>query len=71
MSDAPANIPPRWLLCKEGRKFEAAVANLTGSGTLHVERVVEKEDGSSESGEWYVWPTLRPILTLHPVFGSP
>ena len=52
MSEAPANIPPRWLLCKEGRKFEAAVANLTGSSTLRVERVVEKEDGSLESGEW-------------------
>ena len=52
MSEAPANIPSAWLLCKEGRKFEAAVANLTGSDTLRVERVVEKEDGSSESGEW-------------------
>jgi hypothetical protein len=52
MSEAPANIPPVWLLCEEGRKFEAAVANLTGSGTLHVERVVEKEDGSLEPGEW-------------------
>jgi hypothetical protein len=52
MSEAPANIPPRWLLCKEGRKFEAAVANLTGSSTLRIERVVEKEDGSLESGEW-------------------
>jgi len=52
MSEAPANIPARWLLCKEGRKFEAAVADLTGSSTLHIERVVEKEDGSLESGEW-------------------
>ena len=52
MSEPPANIPSTWLLCKEGRKFEAAVANLTGSGTLRVERVVEKEDGSFESGEW-------------------
>ena len=52
MSEAPANIPFRWLLCKEGHKFEAAVANLTGSDTLRVERVVEKEDGSLESGEW-------------------
>ena len=52
MSGAPADIPSVWHLCKEGRKFEAAVANLTGSGTLRVERVVEKEDGSLESGEW-------------------
>jgi len=52
MSGPPANIPSTWLLCKEGRKFEAAVANLTGVGTLRVERVVEKEDGSLESGEW-------------------
>jgi len=52
MSEPPANIPSTWLLCKEGRKFEAAVANLTGVGTLRVERVVEKEDGSLESGEW-------------------
>jgi len=52
MSEAPANIPSTWLLCKEGRKFEAAVANITGSSTLRVERVVEKEDGSLESGEW-------------------
>ena len=52
MSEPPANIPSTWLLCKEGRKFEAAVANLTGSGTLRVERVVEREDGSLESGEW-------------------
>jgi len=52
MSGAPANIPSTWLLCKEGRKFEAAVANITGSSTLRVERAVEKEDGSLESGEW-------------------
>ena len=52
MSEAPANIPPTWLLCKEGRKFEAAVANLTGTSTLRVERVVEKGDGSLETGEW-------------------
>lgn len=52
MSEAPANIPSTWPLCKEGRKFEAAVADLTGSGMLRVERVVEKEDGSLESGEW-------------------
>ena len=52
MSEAPANIPSTWLLCKEGRTFEAAVASLTGSNTLRVERVVEKEDGSLEPGEW-------------------
>jgi len=52
MSEAPAHIPSAWLLCKEGRKFEAAVANLTGSSTLRIERVVEKEGGSLEPGEW-------------------
>lgn len=52
MSNAPANIPSTWLLCKEGHKFEAAVAGLTGPDTLRVERVVEKEDGSLKSGEW-------------------
>ena len=52
MSEAPANIPSTWPLCKEGRRFEAAVADLTGSSTLRVERVMEKGDGSLESGEW-------------------
>ena len=52
MSKAPANIPSTWLLCKEGRKFEAAVTGLMGPDTLRAERVVEKEDGSLESGEW-------------------
>ncbi|KAF9788558.1 phosphoglycerate mutase-like protein [Thelephora terrestris] len=51
MSEAPANIPPTWLLCKEGRKFGAAVSSHTGSNILGVERVVENEDGSLEPGE--------------------
>ena len=52
MAEAPANIPSAWLFCKEGRKFEAAVADPMGSSTLRVERVMEEADGSSESGEW-------------------
>ena len=52
MSEAPTNIPSTWHLCREGRKFEAAVASLTGSNMLRVERVVENEDGSLEPGKW-------------------
>ena len=52
MSGPPANLPSTWLLCKEGRKFEAAVASLTGSNMLRVERVVENKDGLLEPGEW-------------------
>lgn len=52
MSEAPANIPSTWFLCNEGRKFEAAVTNLTGSNMLRFERVMEKKDGTLESGQW-------------------
>ena len=59
MTEPPANIPERWNLCKQARKFRAAVAGGEGDigdGTfgLDVNRVVEKSDGIATEGEWCV-----------------
>jgi acid phosphatase len=52
MSEPPASIPAYWALCHEGRRFQAAVASLSGGDTLNVRRVVEREDGTHRDGEW-------------------
>ena len=56
MSDAPASIPEHWIMCKQARRFRAAVAGRDphSPGELDVQRVVERADGEAVEGEWYV-----------------
>lgn len=58
LAEPPASIPERWLLCKQARRFRAAVA---GSGSdqderpgLEVNRILERSNGVSVEGEWCV-----------------
>jgi acid phosphatase len=60
MAGAPAHIPERWPLCKEARRFRAAVGGTGNSSTgprlLDVTRIVEQPDGATAEGEWCVAP---------------
>ncbi|KAI0064916.1 phosphoglycerate mutase-like protein [Artomyces pyxidatus] len=52
MSGAPANIPEHWLMCKEARRFRAAVADtLPTSSELYVKRISERPNGTAIDGE--------------------
>ncbi|ETW75848.1 hypothetical protein HETIRDRAFT_53924 [Heterobasidion irregulare TC 32-1] len=53
MSDAPASIPEHWIMCKQARRFRAAVAGRDphSPGELDVQRVVERADGEAVEGE--------------------
>ncbi|TCD67802.1 hypothetical protein EIP91_011930 [Steccherinum ochraceum] len=60
MSEPPASIPEHWMLCKNARRFKAAVTSTMSVGgreftgedeTLPVRKVVERVDGSVADGE--------------------
>ncbi|KZV84235.1 phosphoglycerate mutase-like protein [Exidia glandulosa HHB12029] len=66
MSDAPASIPPHWLMCKTARAFRASVHDTTdaaavfhslanpesaGEKLMPVRRLVERPDGTAVDGE--------------------
>jgi acid phosphatase len=64
MRDPPASIPEHWMMCKAARNFRAAVAGLTGlseegtnaslDGSMPFTKRVERMDGTSIEGEWYI-----------------
>ena len=68
MADPPASISQHWKMCKEGRLFRAAVAGMQYADpleeTLTVRRVLEREDGTSHEGEWYVFINSAFICTF-------
>ncbi|KAI0050927.1 phosphoglycerate mutase-like protein [Auriscalpium vulgare] len=54
MAEAPGNIPEHWLLCKEARRFRAAVAGSElpdQPSKLDVIRTTERSDGVAVRGE--------------------
>ncbi|GJE86567.1 phosphoglycerate mutase-like protein [Phanerochaete sordida] len=55
MSDAPANIPERWDLCKTARRFRASVvSNINATNAMEevtIRKVVEGPDGDVQFGE--------------------
>lgn len=70
MADPPASIPEHWMFCNTARQFRAAVSSASaeegqgllfsalqtapGAEELRARRVVERRDGSTAVGEWYV-----------------
>ncbi|KAI0031958.1 phosphoglycerate mutase-like protein [Vararia minispora EC-137] len=51
MSGAPGNIPERWNMCREARRFRAAVAGDPSARLLDVTRIVEQSSGQAAEGE--------------------
>ena len=58
-------IPPQWQICHVARQFKAAVAGPGLRETLEVKRVVERQDGTFDYGEWYVASAISipPVVT--------
>ena len=55
MAEPPASVPESWMLCHTARKFDAAVSSNSTTGRnegLPLLKVVEREDGSTATGEW-------------------
>lgn len=61
LANAPANIPPHWIMCKTAKRFQAAVAETTDvpktekgwNRLLETRKVVERRDGTvATEGEW-------------------
>lgn len=51
MAGPPASIPEHWMMCKNARRFRAAVSGAAGEDHLNMMKVVERFDGTSAEGE--------------------